>query len=975
MSLSILQRLKAQRQAQATALKRRQEALKQKKEVEEKSKASAEEKSDDKSQSSSSTAPNSSKEDKKKNVIKSWSDVPILFLYGTQTGNAKEISGLLVQEATEAGHTSTSCVSMRDYINSKSFESLSKEQVVVIVVSTTGQGDPPNNSEDMWRLIRRKRDVDWLRGLNYSVLGLGDTNYADFCAMGKFFDSHFSRLGAHRFYPTGLADDATGIDEIVEPWRAGLIPQLKEICSQVLEASGGKLKSASTTGAAQTNEAPKWLQMDKTKPVVILTGEEDGLATPEAKKLQDLLHSTHGFQTVKIWGMKEFCKMHKDLEGLEKAGAVVAIMSTSGPGEVPTNAMRLMRMMKKSKKGSEWLREVRCLVLGMGSTTYENFCGAPKQLSRYFLNLGARVHPLALTCIDKDGDYDKEMQKWREQLSQALMPVKETMRKRPARTSICAPECKAPPLKIDITIESGGGRKDVHKNRGEGLVSRLQSHLVDRERRGLSPDAPFNAIVRRAKLLTKENTKRHVLHLEMALPSGSEGREHGGDMLYLPGDSVGVHCPNEIEEVDRLLKCLKLDGNDVITCIGPRGSPTTRQGKHRGEGDLSHIFLPLSVRDLFLYCIDITSPPKKSLLRTLASYCEEEQERDMLLKLCESSVEGRSAYSKEILQVRPPLSEILKSVPSCRIPLPHLIQVAAPLLPRYYSIASSPSTHPSEVHVAFSLVQFEVKKALESKTQKLQRNGLCTNFLYRECSKRGLVANDYLQKDDQVTVEESPLILPVFIRRGGEFGYPNDISRPIVMIGPGTGVAPFRGFLHYRRYQIEALESGASGVGEWRGMDFQHLDELEDSDEDERVAYPKRSSFKKAVKDMGSMIGPAVLYFGCQKRSRDYLYGIELEDFEADKTLDALHVAFSREKEEKVYVQHLMEQNAEQLYDLIAKKKGFLFVCGDGVRMARDVMAKLTEIIGKQGKMSSVEAKNYVVRMLKEKRYVQDIWS
>merc|ERR1712146_127333 len=103
--------------------------------------------------------------------------------------------------------------------------------------------------------------------------------------------------------------------------------------------------------------------------------------------------------------------------------------------------------------------------------------------------------------------------------------------------------------------------------------------------------------------------------------------------------------------------------------------------------------------------------------------------------------EGKARYEKEVVKNRPPLAELLEQFPSCKVPLAQLVQMLPPLQPRYYSIASAPSTHPSEIHVAFSLVRYAVEHP-DSKS--IERKGLCTNWLYRECATRQLIENDYL---------------------------------------------------------------------------------------------------------------------------------------------------------------------------------------------------------------------------------------
>ncbi|GAB5373280.1 hypothetical protein AAMO2058_001737200 [Amorphochlora amoebiformis] len=674
-----------------------------------------------------------------------------------------------------------------------------------------------------------------------------------------------------------------------------------------------------------------------------------------------------------VESMKAFAKADKALTGL-KTDLVILFVSTSGPGEVPTNAMKFHRCLKKLKVSPSWLNDTSIVTVGLGNSTYDNFCGAAKIFSGRLSSVGGKEHGLYLTCLDK-ADLEESSEKWRTKLLKAIAleePKSEPnpkLESEPKSDPSSEPKIKLkkrriPPLtSLGIELVTKKGYLS-DKRYYEGLTARLQSHLVERVRRGLTPDAPFNATIKSARIMTSAHSKdRHVMHLELSLPLG--GRK--------------IHCPNSEADVLRLLKRLKVDPKTVITKISEKNAKTSKSHV------LSHIFLPCTARDLFRYCLDITSPPKKSVIRMLGAYASDEKEKEHILSLCEISKEGKRLYAKEILNPMVPLIELLERFPSINAPLAHLIQLMPPLLPRYYSISSAPNTHPSEVHVAFSIVRYKVQTPCGEK----KREGVCTNWLYQKCSSLNIVQNDYLSKQTQNPNKlPSPnTILPVFIRRGGEFRYPTDVSKPIIMVGPGTGVAPFRGFSLYRDFQRKALKANATGVGAWRGMDWQHVeDEDEDEDEDSRVyKHPNAPQYFNGVErgvsehdeDIHKLdgVGPAYLFFGCQRKDIDYIYESDLKTFQSNGTLNALHVAFSRAEEKKVYVQHLMEREGKLISNLLCKQEGYFFVCGDGTRMARDVMESVERILSAHTEMDPSQAKAYIVQMLKEKRYVQDIWS
>jgi len=167
------------------------------------------------------------------------------------------------------------------------------------------------------------------------------------------------------------------------------------------------------------------------------------------------------------------------------------------------------------------------------------------------------------------------------------------------------------------------------------------------------------------------------------------------------------------------------------------------------------------------------------------------------------------------------------------------------------------------------------------------------------------------------------------------------LAHPLILIGPGTGVAPFMGFLDHRRNVLRQLTDSRSDPthGIWRGTLEVHLEpeearnkqEMEDGKIDQDfVLFPSKSKMREEMS-----IGETVLFFGCRHEDRDWIYKREMEEFLGDGTLSHLFTAFSRDTPEKVYVQHKMSQEGGLLRKLVVQKEGSVFVCGDGARMAR----------------------------------------
>jgi sulfite reductase (NADPH) flavoprotein alpha-component len=233
--------------------------------------------------------------------------------------------------------------------------------------------------------------------------------------------------------------------------------------------------------------------------------------------------------------------------------------------------------------------------------------------------------------------------------------------------------------------------------------------------------------------------------------------------------------------------------------------------------------------------------------------------------------------------------------PEARFTPEEFVKLLRKLQPRLYSIASSPRVYPEEIHLTVATVQYE--------SLGRQRLGVCSTFLA-----------------DRVT-EEIPV--SVFIHSAKHFRLPEDPSRPVIMVGPGTGIAPFRAFLQDRR----AL--GATGK-QW-------------------------------------------LFFGEQHAETDFLYREELEALHKEGTLHRFHTAFSRDQEEKIYVQHRMLEEAQELYNWL-EEGAYFYVCGDASRMAKDVEQTLLQVIEVAGNKSLEEAMAYLEAMKKEKRYRKDVY-
>src|SRR5712671_6861566 len=258
-------------------------------------------------------------------------------------------------------------------------------------------------------------------------------------------------------------------------------------------------------------------------------------------------------------------------------------------------------------------------------------------------------------------------------------------------------------------------------------------------------------------------------------------------------------------------------------------------------------------------------------------------------------------YRADILGKRKSVFDLLEQHPACELPFHAYLEMLSLLAPRYYSISSSPSGDPQRCSVTVGVVEGPASSGRGT------YKGICSNYL------AGRRAGEIIH----ATVRET---------KAG-FRLPDDTSVPIIMIGPGTGLAPFRGFLQERA----------------------------------------------ARKADGAALGPAVLFFGCRHPEQDYLYADELKAFAAGGITE-LHTAFSRAEGPKTYVQNLVAAQKDKVWSLI-EQGAIIFVCGDGGKMEPDVKATLTSIYRERSGADVAAAVRWIDDLGTKNRYVLDVWA
>jgi sulfite reductase (NADPH) flavoprotein alpha-component len=361
-----------------------------------------------------------------------------------------------------------------------------------------------------------------------------------------------------------------------------------------------------------------------------------------------------------------------------------------------------------------------------------------------------------------------------------------------------------------------------------------------------------------SKLLVNQmltlGSDKETRHFEISL--------QGSGLSYEPGDSLGVlpfNCPKVVE--------------DLMEATGFTGSEEIKIAEET-----------ICLKDALTsrYACTVLSKIQIKKFNELAQVSA----LDDLLKIENKEALIEYMWGRELI-------DLFKEYPQVELPVEKFVGLLRPMPPRLYSIASSLSAHPEEVHLTVAVVRYDAHGR--------KRKGVCSSYLAER-------------------VGDS---IPCYFHPNKNFKLPDDTEKPIIMVGPGTGIAPFRAFIEERK------ATGSTG-GNW-------------------------------------------LFFGDRSQKTDYLYGNEWESYQKDGLLNRLDLAWSRDQDRKVYVQHKMLEKGAELWEWL--DNGALFyVCGDASRMAKDVDQALRAIAQEQGSMSEEDSAIWVKSLQKEKRYLKDVY-
>ncbi|GAV75656.1 NAD_binding_1 domain-containing protein/Flavodoxin_1 domain-containing protein/FAD_binding_1 domain-containing protein [Cephalotus follicularis] len=626
---------------------------------------------------------------------------------------------------------------------------------------------------------------------------------------------------------------------------------------------------------------------EKASKLLILYASQTGNALDAAERI--LREAERRSCPVVLRSMDDY-----DVRSLPHEDTVIFVDSTTGQGDIPDSMKVFWRYLLQRNLSTCWLGGICYAVFGLGDSGYQKYNFVAKKLDKRLADLGATaVIERGLGDDQHPSGYEGALDPWMSSLWKMLYQMNPKFL--PNGPDFFIPDMNLiDQPKVQITYH------DVHKVYSElSTASSMKSFEVQIENtRSMYPGKLSNKKSRpecflkmiKNQQLTRANCGKDVRHLEFEFVSSSIEYEVGDVLEILPGQNPTA--------VDAFIQHCNLDPESYIT-VHPRVL-----GSQHLETRSNASKFPIKLRKFVELTMDVASAtPRRYFFEVMSFFATAEHEKERLQYF--ASPEGRDDLYQYNQKERRTVLEVLKDFPSVQMPFEWLVQLVPPLKTRAFSISSSNLAHPNQVHVTVSVVSWTTPF-------KRKRWGLCSAWLAKFDTKQSIY-------------------IPAWINKGSLPAPPSSV--PLVLIGPGTGCAPFRGFIEER-----------------------------------------------AMQRLSVATAPVIFFFGCRKEEDDFLYrDFWLSHAQNDGVLSetkggGFYVAFSRDQPQKVYVRHKMREQGQRIWNLLLEGAS-IYVAGSSTKMPSDVMSVLEEIVSKEGGVPRESAVSWLRTLEKAGKYHVEAWS
>ncbi|KAM4876614.1 NADPH-dependent diflavin oxidoreductase 1 isoform 2-T2 [Thomomys bottae] len=544
---------------------------------------------------------------------------------------------------------------------------------------------------------------------------------------------------------------------------------------------------------------------------------------------------------------------------------VIFVCATTGQGDPPDNMKNFWRFIFRKNLPSSSLCQMDFAVLGLGDSSYTKFNFVAKKLHRRLLQLGgSALLPVCLGDDQHELGPDAAIDPWLGDLWEKVLkqyPV-------PHSLAVIPPGVPLPSKFTLQFLQEPPGR------------SSEEPHVPSPgPQEPPSASQPFLAPMAANQRVTGPAHFQDVRLIEFDIT--------GSGISFSAGDVVLIQPSNSADDVQQFCQALGLDPNQYFVL----------QPREPGVPCPPELPQPCSVQHLVAHYLDIASVPRRSFFELLACLSPHGLEREKLLEF--SSAQGQEELCEYCSRPRRTILEVLCDFPHTAgaIPPEYLLDLVPQIRPRAFSIASSLLVHPTRLQILVAVVRYQTRL-------KEPRRGLCSSWLA------------------SLDPTQGPVSVPLWVRPGG-LAFPETPETPVILVGPGTGVAPFRAAIQ------------------------------------ERVARGWTGNF---------------LFFGCRQRDQDFYWEAEWRELEKRGCLTMV-TAFSREQDRKVYVQHRLRELGPLIWKLLDRHGACFYLAGNAKRIPVDVTEALTSIFQEHGGLSAPEAAAYLARLQQTLRFQMETWA